>query len=548
MASRFGETHLDLDVGREVVFCHACSREWYRDDYGLMCPNCESEITEILSPDNDPRQPRQMDGSSAPTSPELSPSRHADDSDPDEADIEDLTGPHGLRFRRSIRSDPDDSHHDTSIDPVLHRFQDMVQSLGSPRRDETLSLFGRPDIGAFASPRIHRTTFTSGTLRGGASITILSSPIFTGSRAVGDTGEAGDESTHPDNIDPFQTIFSNIIRDLGPPDETDEGGPQSRIVRSLREILNQFNPANAILGDAVYSQEALDRIVTQLFEANSQSNAAPGASNEAITKLKRKIVDEELIGPEARAECSICIDVVKEGEVATFLPCKHWFHDVCIVPWLKQHNTCPVCRSPIDKMERGQENDVGANVTSGAGASGSRNNPPHSQSPTSPASFSHNNTDQPRGSGSSGADTPTGRAAADMVFSANLDPHSRPSNPTQSRLNEALRSVVNIQRERDHNRRDRSTTTGPSDDTSRMQRRTSHSPPSPRASNLAEQGARMRQRSPSENDRRGNGEREPRRSVGALNWLRERLAGGNGNGGSGSGGNHGPSQSGQDGS
>jgi Zn finger protein HypA/HybF involved in hydrogenase expression len=40
--------HLDAAAGREVVYCHACSHEWYRDDYGLMCPCCTSEVTEIV--------------------------------------------------------------------------------------------------------------------------------------------------------------------------------------------------------------------------------------------------------------------------------------------------------------------------------------------------------------------------------------------------------------------------------------------------------------------------------------------------------------------
>jgi Zn finger protein HypA/HybF involved in hydrogenase expression len=41
--------HLDAVEGREIVFCHACSNEWYRDDHGLECPGCSSDITEIVS-------------------------------------------------------------------------------------------------------------------------------------------------------------------------------------------------------------------------------------------------------------------------------------------------------------------------------------------------------------------------------------------------------------------------------------------------------------------------------------------------------------------
>lgn len=40
--------HLDANAGREVVYCHACSNEWYRDERGLQCPGCYSDITEIV--------------------------------------------------------------------------------------------------------------------------------------------------------------------------------------------------------------------------------------------------------------------------------------------------------------------------------------------------------------------------------------------------------------------------------------------------------------------------------------------------------------------
>jgi hypothetical protein len=40
--------HLDATGSREVVFCHQCEHEWWQDEYGLTCPRCESDITEIV--------------------------------------------------------------------------------------------------------------------------------------------------------------------------------------------------------------------------------------------------------------------------------------------------------------------------------------------------------------------------------------------------------------------------------------------------------------------------------------------------------------------
>lgn len=105
-------------------------------------------------------------------------------------------------------------------------------------------------------------------------------------------------------------------------------------------------------GDAVYSQEELDRVISQLIDQNMNGNAPPPASQDAIRSLPKKNVDEEMLGNEGKAECSICMDPVELGTEVTVLPCKHWFHYNCIEMWLNQHNTCPHCRRPINGEPR----------------------------------------------------------------------------------------------------------------------------------------------------------------------------------------------------
>ncbi|KAI1839923.1 hypothetical protein JX266_013871 [Neoarthrinium moseri] len=103
----------------------------------------------------------------------------------------------------------------------------------------------------------------------------------------------------------------------------------------------------AVHGDAVCSQEGLDRIISQLMEQNPSSNAPPPVSEETIAKLPRVKLEEQILGPELKGGCTICIDEMKLGDEAVVLPCKHWFHDECVVLWLKEHNTCPICRALI---------------------------------------------------------------------------------------------------------------------------------------------------------------------------------------------------------
>ncbi|KAF4340321.1 RING finger [Fusarium beomiforme] len=554
-AERHG--HLDATTGREVVYCHACAGEWYRDESGLTCPECHGEITEIIDPANDPRDFDHH--SSASTSPE----HHPFDSDPEEADIDEHTQ-HGFAFRRSVRDGPDHlHHHDPAIPPTFERFFDMINGFGPRTPGGNSSFPASPGereqpSGPNFGPRIHRTTFHSGPFGGSTSVTIVSGPIH--ATQSGPAGPPGGEMFQEYAEPPFQlaerpgdlrvtaismtiganrrpSFFQNILRDIGPPPaaqnqggEEGAGGPPPGLARSLQDILNLLSPANAMHGDAVYSQEALDRIITGLMEANPQSNAAPPATEEALKNLERKPIDKEMLGSEGKAECTICIDEMKEGDMATFLPCHHWFHEECVTLWLKEHNTCPICRTPIEKTDR-SGNNSGGNGGNGGNGNGNNNNGDNNQS-QGPNSGSSSNQPSPFATRASFAFTPNQWGGFDTPHSHTRQMRfSRPPSQSQSRLNEALRTISNRQQERERERereRDRGTSSGFSYDTSRLQRRSSHSPTSPRATAPSEHGARMRQRSPSQSSRRSeaDSDQQRRQSNGPISWLRDRFGGG----------------------
>lgn len=126
----------------------------------------------------------------------------------------------------------------------------------------------------------------------------------------------------------------------------------------LSSVLNGNNPATMSFGDAVYSQEALDRIISQLRE-QAGPGGAPPASQSAIDKLEVRELDETMLGGESKSRCVICVDEMSVGDKASVLPCNHFFHGECVTPWLKQHNTCPVCRRSIEpeteKLGKGAE-------------------------------------------------------------------------------------------------------------------------------------------------------------------------------------------------
>ncbi|CAN8268690.1 unnamed protein product [Cochlearia groenlandica] len=78
-------------------------------------------------------------------------------------------------------------------------------------------------------------------------------------------------------------------------------------------------------------------------ESDACFKRAP-TSESVVKRLKKSWLDE-------KTDCSICLSVMKVGAEATTLPCKHHFHNICIVNWLKTSHCCPMCRFalPYDK-------------------------------------------------------------------------------------------------------------------------------------------------------------------------------------------------------
>lgn len=159
----------------------------------------------------------------------------------------------------------------------------------------------------------------------------------------------------PPGLFPPNRLLSHIFEALAPIDPGNAGGargdgphPPGSPFAMLARMLN---PANAAYGDAVYTQEALDRVISQLMEQHSGGSAPGPASAAAIQALPKRKVDKSMMGDNGKAECSVCMDNVELGDEVTFLPCNHWFHGDCVGAWLREHDTCPHCRQGIMPKE-----------------------------------------------------------------------------------------------------------------------------------------------------------------------------------------------------
>lgn len=394
--------HLDASGSREVVYCHQCDHEWYRDEHGLVCPRCDGEITEIVSIDgiyfdevltetqitseSDPRPIHE-----APPSPPVPFNTHPpnnpwgipDDSDPEEADIEEHIshGPNGsITFQRVIRSSgprvstfgarrSDATHDHNNPDDVMRELLTGIAgpgfAPGRTGRSGPDTLFTQNPQGGFAfgTPR------SAGPAVVGGRFTFTSN----GPLRPRDVDGAQPAGPHVDELQTYappspqsrngRTLYvinlrgspDNVSRLLGtlfgPPGDSPGGfgGPANRgLPNGLQGLFAaMLNPANARSGDAVYTQEALDQIISQLMEQHPTSNAPGPASADAISALPKKKLDVKELGAEGKAECSVCMDDVFIGTEVVMLPCSHWFHEACASAWLSEHNTCPICRKGI---------------------------------------------------------------------------------------------------------------------------------------------------------------------------------------------------------
>lgn len=526
MASR-GQ-HLEPIEGRDIVFCHNCRHQWYQDSDSdeQPCPRCQRTFVEIVraaihvhmispltiyqvEPNCDPR----MDTGSSSPEPDQRfrlhhhhhhHHHHDSDSDPEESTIEEhhFHGPGGLFGQRTIHRSPEPSGYPRRPRPrpggsedIIRQFSEMIREIGGPSmvgRSGPETLF-HDDHGG---PLVTYRTFRGPGFAGGVS----SFTITTGSTAGRPRGPAASES-QIGNDDPFQrymilssqklgtllytnklnSIFGELMA-MGPPparrddplirDPTqgpgNEGGNAGRpmdIATALSQLLTSIVNPGAVHGDAVYSQEALDRIITNLMEANPQSNAPPPATENAIASLPKKKLNEEMLGPEMKGECTICIDEVRVGDEVIVLPCRHWFHEECASLWLKQHNSCPVCRATIDGAAAGK----------------------------------------PRGEAAGAQDTP--QAAESSSSSSRPVPTERRRTYLRQREErlDSIRSLGN--RTRDH-------------------RRDSYSPPSQNTS--AQRSPRVRSPSPSVRaSNHSERSRDNQRSSGSgpLSWIRDRFSG-----------------------
>eukprot|EP00041_Stephanoeca_diplocostata_P006600 m.89581 g.89581 ORF g.89581 m.89581 type:complete len:234 (+) comp16445_c0_seq1:200-901(+) len=86
-------------------------------------------------------------------------------------------------------------------------------------------------------------------------------------------------------------------------------------------------------------------LILRVLSQNAEEEGVAPASSVALDAL----VPAELDDANAGEPCPVCQEPIAARQSVQRLGCSHFFHPDCIVPWLKIHATCPVCRYDINE-------------------------------------------------------------------------------------------------------------------------------------------------------------------------------------------------------
>ncbi|KAI9203870.1 uncharacterized protein BJ171DRAFT_599769 [Polychytrium aggregatum] len=94
-------------------------------------------------------------------------------------------------------------------------------------------------------------------------------------------------------------------------------------------------------------------------------------SEESLAENERLLELGLSIGKEC---CAICIEEFECGSRVRELPCRHYFHDTCVDPWLTKHTRlCPICKQDVVELQAGTSSGSGSETTLASGADANDN-------------------------------------------------------------------------------------------------------------------------------------------------------------------------------
>ncbi|OXM78657.1 hypothetical protein C364_03586 [Cryptococcus neoformans Bt63] len=240
----------------------------------------------------------------------------------------------------------------------------------------------------------------------------------------GPTSPSGNLFNDPDpfRVDPFDARF----RPPGDGNRDNNGDMPlplgaNEALQIIAALLDGNPPPNGgNLGDFATSDADFMRILQETFmEAAGPQGPVP-ANETVIEGLPRFTFDTDSLAKSQFRDCPVCKDDFEIGNEVMLIPCGHIYHPDCLVPWLRQNGTCPVCRFSLVSEDQQPNNQrtpiVGTEHTRNA----EEERPPAPTIPTAVSNFFRNLFGGPESQPS----TPVAAAGGGRGTNASQDPHS----------------------------------------------------------------------------------------------------------------------------
>jgi hypothetical protein len=146
--------------------------------------------------------------------------------------------------------------------------------------------------------------------------------------------------------------------------------------RQQQEDLQRFGGVDGLITMLMRVQLAradgadIETALRDSFAAFEEAGGAPDPTPEDVIKAL-PLVKIENDGQ----ECAVCLDEIEVGGEGTCLPCSHKYHPACIVPWLRLHSTCPICRDKVVESGTAATSSSGDSTPTQRSASASTTTP-----------------------------------------------------------------------------------------------------------------------------------------------------------------------------
>ncbi|KAJ0246610.1 RING-type E3 ubiquitin transferase [Hirschfeldia incana] len=116
------------------------------------------------------------------------------------------------------------------------------------------------------------------------------------------------------------------------------------------------NSDDNFLLDSPYLHRLLRHLASENTSGSSSSSSSSSSKSSDIDSIPTIQISSSILcsdpDPDSVLLCAVCKEDFAVGESAKKLPCSHIYHSDCIVPWLSDHNSCPLCRFELPAKKK----------------------------------------------------------------------------------------------------------------------------------------------------------------------------------------------------